>query len=67
MTKQSDYVLANFTDIKEKLSSVNEVENYDLIENKLHYEWRKYKLLMKAFKSLSIDVLYFNGVYFIKN
>ncbi|ORX80135.1 hypothetical protein BCR32DRAFT_269023 [Anaeromyces robustus] len=59
--KQADYVLTNITSIKEKLGNCSEVENYKPIKNILYYEWKKYNLLMKAFKYLSIDVLFFNG------
>ncbi|ORX43352.1 hypothetical protein BCR36DRAFT_373851, partial [Piromyces finnis] len=60
--KQADYVLTNFTCIKEKLGNINEIDNYNSVKSILYYEWKKYNLLMKAFKSLSIDVLYFNGL-----
>lgn len=44
------------------MGNINETDNYKSIKNLLFYEWKKYNLLMKAFKSLSIDVLYFSGV-----
>jgi len=64
--KQADYVLANFKCIKEKLVNITETENYKSVKKRLKYEWKKYNLLLKAFKALSVDVLYFNGVsYYI--